>query len=146
MKGARRNAREAALKILYQLDFNHELTPEAAVYHFERNFTENNKDGLTLDEFTQRLVSGVAKNLKEIDTLIEGVSEHWRTGRMPAVDRNILRIGVFELLYCDDIPATVSINEMIEVAKGFGSENSASFVNGILDKIKATLNRPNKAP
>ncbi len=143
MKGTRRHAREDALKILYQLDFNQEMTPEAALYHFERYFSEKKEP---IDEFTQRLVSGVIKNVKEIDGLIEGVSEHWRTGRMPAIDRNILRIGVYELNFCDDIPATVSINEMIEIAKGFGSENSPPFVNGILDKVKASLNRPGKAP
>ena len=65
---------------------------------------------------------------------------------MAVVDRNILRLGAFELYYCDDIPATVSINEMIEVAKGFGSETSPAFINGILDKLKTNLNRPQKMP
>lgn len=131
------------MQILYQLDLNADLTPEAGLFHYERCFR---KPGDMVDPFTQRLVTGVTRNLKEIDSVIEGVSEHWRTGRMAAVDRNILRLGVFELMFCDDIPATVSINEMIEVAKSFGSENSAAFVNGILDKIKASLSRPGKAP
>ena len=65
---------------------------------------------------------------------------------MPAVDRNLLRIGAYELLHCDEIPATVTINEMIEIAKEFGSEHSAAFVNGILDKLKTLVTSPNKAP
>ena len=69
-----------------------------------------------------------------------------RPDRMAVVDRNILRLGVFELQFCDDIPATVSINEMIELAKQFGSENSPAFINGILDRVKAALNRPAKVP
>ena len=143
MKGNRRKAREDALQILYQLDLNHDLTPAAGLRHFQAFFA---KDGVALDEFTQRLVTGVTENLKAIDTTIINVSEHWRPDRMAVVDRNILRLGVFELEHCDDIPATVSINEMIEVAKQFGSENSAAFINGILDRVKAGLQRPAKAP
>ncbi len=142
MRGSRRKAREDALQILYQLDVNHGLQATHGLTYFQDHFA---KEKVT-DEFTQRLVLGVAENLSAIDTLVEKTSEHWRTERMAVVDRNILRLGAFELYYCDDIPATVSINEMIEVAKQFGSENSASFINGILDKLKAGLNRPTKAP
>ena len=144
MKTSRRKAREDALQVLYQLDLNHDLTPEAGLYHYERNFKDpHGKE--PIDEFTQRLVTGVMRNLKEIDAILQGISENWRPERMAAVDRNILRLGVFELNFCDDIPATVSINEMIEIAKGYGSENSAAFINGILDRVKAAVNRPQKA-
>ncbi len=143
MKGGRRKAREDALQVLYQLDLNQELTPEAGLFHFERHFTDK---GETIDPFTQRLVSGVARNLKEIDGTIAGLAENWRPDRMAAVDRNILRLGSFELHFCDDIPATVTINEMVELAKAFGSEQTPAFVNGILDKMKAGLQRPEKAP
>jgi len=162
---ARRKAREDALQILYQLEMNHDLTPEAALYYFERHFlVPRQRDVVAskadvrdtppafsemakvLDPFTQRLVTGVTQNLRDLDASIAAASEHWRTGRMPVVDRNILRIGVFELNHCDDVPATVTINEMVEVAKQFGSENSAAFVNGVLDKLKAGLNRPSKVP
>jgi len=142
MKPGRRQAREDALQILYQLDLNHDLTASGGVEHFERFFSNKSH----ADEFTQRLVQGVRENLKEIDGIIETVSEHWRTERMATVDRNILRLGVYELFHCDDIPATVTINEMIEVAKQFGSENSTAFINGILDKVRESLNRPQKAP
>jgi N utilization substance protein B len=142
MKGNRRKAREDALQILYQLDVNHGLTPSNALNYFATFFSMERP----VDEFTQRLVIGVAQNRAELDMVVEKISEHWRTDRMAVVDRNILRLGAFELFHCDDIPATVSINEMIEVAKLFGSENSAAFINGILDKLKGTLNRPTKAP
>jgi N utilization substance protein B len=142
MKSSRRKAREDALQILYQLDLNHGLSAQHGLVRFESHFS---KAGIT-DEFTQRLINGVSLNVLAIDSKIETVSENWKTTRMAAVDRNILRLGVYELEYCDDIPATVSINEMIEVAKHFGSENSPAFINGILDKIKATLARPHKAP
>lgn len=142
MKSGRRKAREDALQILYQLDLNRGLDPLHGLKHFESSFT---KDGGPLDAFTQRLVYGVTENLAAIDKQVEEVSEHWRTDRMAIVDRNILRLGCFELHHCDDIPATVSINEMIELAKEFGSENSPSFINGVLDKLKARLDRPAKA-
>lgn len=143
MKGSRYQARRDALQILYQLDFNQGLTPEAALYHFENHFSENSE---VIQDFTQRLVTGVSQHLHELDSIVQGTSENWRPERMTVVDRNILRLGVFELHHCDDIPATVTLNEMIELAKQFGSENSAAFINGILDRVKAVLNRPSKAP
>lgn len=143
MKGNRRKAREDALQILFGLDLNEELSPQAALFHFQSHFTDS---GNPIDDFTYRLVNGVSNNLKEIDRIIVGVSEHWRKERMAAVDRNLLRLGVFELHFCDDIPATVSINEMIELAKQYGSEGSPGFINGVLDKVKAHLQRPDKAP
>ena len=141
MKGSRRHAREDALQILYQLDVNPDLTPQNAFVRFEQSFS---KEGKQVDEFTHRLVTGVALNRVEIDDTLKKISEHWRPDRMSLVDRNILRLGVYELCYCNDIPATVSINEMIEVAKQFGGDNSASFINGILDKVKTTHPRPEK--
>jgi len=142
MKGGRRKAREDALQILYQLDLNHGLATSSAMGYFESFYSQKSE----VDDFTRRLVSGVSNHLKELDDHVERVSDHWRMDRMAIVDRNILRIGVYELCYCDDIPTTVSINEMIEVAKQFGSENSAAFINGILDKVKGNLHRPAKAP
>jgi len=140
-KITRRHAREEALQILYQLDLNHEATPEAGMFHFENHFS---KPGI--DAFTQRLVSGVRNNLKDIDEKINAAAENWRTDRMAAVDRNLLRLGTYEMYYCDDIAATISINEMVEIAKHFGSETSPSFINGILDKLQAGIQNPNKVP
>lgn len=142
MRGSRRRAREDALQVLYQLDMNETVTPAAGLAHFESSF---NPEGGAIDEFTRRLVIGVAENVATLDAAISKHATHWRKDRMPAVDRNILRLGIFELEHCDDIPATVTIDEMVELAKGFGSEASPAFVNGVLDKIKASLNRPAKA-
>ncbi len=86
-------------------------------------------------EFAKELVNGVAEKQEEIDALIEKFSKHWKLSRMSAIDRNILRLATYELLYRPDIPPKVSINEAVELAKAFGSEESAAFVNGILDAI-----------
>jgi transcription antitermination protein NusB len=142
MRGSRRKAREDAVQVLYQLDLNNTLTPGAALTHFESLY---NPEGGPLDEFTRRLVVGVAESVAELDATIGKFTQNWRKDRMPAVDRNIVRLGVYELQYCDDIPSTVSINEMVELAKSFGSESTAAFVNGILDKVKGSLDRPGKA-
>ncbi len=143
MKGARRKARKDSLMILYQLELNKTVTPENAIEYFKQNYTQPEK---SFDEFTQRLVQGVIENSASIDQILEKVSSHWKRERMATVDRNLLRLGVYELCYCDDIPATVTINEMIEIAKEFSSEKSASFINGILDKVRLENPRPKKAP
>jgi len=142
MKPSRRQARGDALQILYQLDLNQDVSPNRALFYFESYYSEHGET----DPFTQRLVMGSVENLAAIDQHVEKYSEHWRMDRMAAVDRNILRLGAFELNFCDDIPATVTINEMIEVAKQFGAEGSAAFINGVLDRMKSELNRPGKAP
>lgn len=138
MKSARRKNRIEALQILFQLDLNQDLSTQKALNHFSEFYSLDKKQ---IDDFTHRLVMGVTENLTELDNVLKQASENWRPERMAAVDRNALRLGVYEILYCNDIPATVSINEMIELAKQFGSENSPSFINGILDKIR--LNHPN---
>lgn len=142
MKQGRQRARADALQILYQLDMNQRLNVEGGVEHFKACFSE----GRVVDAFVERLVGGVSENLKQLDEWLSSYSDNWRTDRMPAVDRNILRLGAFELYHCDDIPATVTINEMVELAKEFGSEGSSAFVNGVLDKFKAAFHRPDKAP
>jgi len=142
MKSARRKNRIEDLQILFQLDLNQDLSTQKALNHFEEFYSLDKKQ---IDQFTHRLVMGVTENLSNIDSVLKKSSENWRPDRMAAVDRNALRLGVFEILFCDDIPATVSINEMIELAKQFGSESSPSFINGILDKIRQMNPNPNKA-
>jgi len=88
------------------------------------------------DEFLRRLVLGVLKHCEELDRLIERYSENWRLDRIDVIDRNILRMALFELLYCEDIPPKVTINEAIDLGKRYGSEDSGSFINGILDRIQ----------
>lgn len=136
--GARREGRELALQALYSLDLN-PLDMRAAL----RLFWEGQKAPLTIREFTEQLVIGVSDHRSEIDALIEQKSKNWSIGRMAKVDLNILRIAAFELVYRQDIPKNVAINEGIEIAKKFGTEESPAFVNGILDEIAASV--PEKA-
>jgi N utilization substance protein B len=142
MKSNRRKAREDGLQILYQLDLNNQLTIEMALNHFEALYLQSQT---TLDPFTKRLVVGVGEKLQEIDKRLAEISSHWRPDRMAAVDRNILRLGAYEILFCDDIPGTVTVNEMVEIAKEFGSENTPAFVNGVLDKLKEKFSSKTKA-
>jgi len=88
------------------------------------------------DGFAERIVLGVFEHSQEINKLIEQYSENWRLDRMSIIDRNILRMATFELLYCEDIPPKVTLNEAIELGKRYGSEDSGSFINGILDRIQ----------
>jgi N utilization substance protein B len=91
--------------------------------------------------FAEQLAQGVLVHLTELDELLQRVTDHWSVDRMAVVDRNVLRCALFELLYLDDIPAKVTINEAIEIAKRFGSEESGAFVNGILDRIMKSEDR-----
>lgn len=88
------------------------------------------------DEFVERIVLGVIEHCQDIDRLIEQYSENWRLDRMNLVDRNILRMATFELLYVEDIPPKVTLNEAIDLGKRYGTEDSGSFINGILDRIQ----------
>jgi N utilization substance protein B len=87
--------------------------------------------------FAVRLVNGVLEHKKDLDTLIGKYATNWKVSRMQIVDRNILRLGTYELLWLEDVPAKVTVNEAIELAKDFGDEEAARFVNGILDKVLA---------
>jgi N utilization substance protein B len=89
--------------------------------------------------FFLRLVDGVRAYQDEIDRLIERFSDNWKITRMSGVDRNVMRVAVYELFYCDDIPAKVSINEAIDIGKRFGTEHSSAFINGILDSVRISL-------
>lgn len=128
--GSRSRAREQALQILYFIDLTGSA-PDEAVGLFRANF-ESRDDEL---EFARDLVFGISSKQKDLDQQIERCSEHWRLSRMPRIDRNILRIGAFELLHRSDIPPSVAMDEAIELAKKYGEERSPAFVNGILDRI-----------
>ena len=91
--------------------------------------------------FFLKLVNGVLATRTEIDTLIERYSENWQLSRMSFVDRNVIRIAVYEMLYCSDIPPKVSINEAVDVGKKFGTEESGAFINGIIDRIRIELEK-----
>jgi N utilization substance protein B len=142
----RRRAREFALQALYAADIAAQSGPVAltGLWMGRLEDTDAVDDApVTPDEteFAQEIVRGVLEDKDEIDQRIEAASLNWRLARMPAVDRNILRIGAFELTHRGDIPASVSINEAIELAKRFGGAESRAFVNGILDRIAGEVGR-----
>lgn len=128
-------AREYALKILYQAEMTRREIVAAA-----RQFWDEQED--TVDspvrEFADRLTSGIESKLKDIDDKISKYAANWQLKRMAVIDRNILRMGVYELLHTNDIPPKVTINEAVELAKKYGDLESGKFVNGILDKIHKT--------
>jgi N utilization substance protein B len=133
--GRRTKARERALQALYQIDVAATDLDEA-LSRFWRSFEPVEREVMTLAE---ELVRGVARHRRDIDETIEGVSQNWRLDRMARVDRNILRLAVFELAHRADAPVKVVIDEAIELGKKFGSESSGAFVNGVLDRIAAAL-------
>jgi transcription antitermination protein NusB len=132
----RRKAREVALQVLYQLDVLR-IDIEEAVELFWSNFEAPEEVKL----FSCLLIEGTWRNIDQIDDLISSCSENWSIARMSKVDKNILRMAVYELLYCRDIPPKVTLNEAIDLGKVYGSENSGSFINGILDALYAKLRR-----
>jgi len=127
--GNRRKARQLALQLLFSIDIR-PIPIRNAIEDFKLHFAKSETSPLFL-----QIVNGVANQSSEIDALIQKTSENWTINRMSAIDRNILRIGVYELIYCDDIPAKVAINEAIDISKKFGTYESSAFINGILDKI-----------
>jgi transcription antitermination protein NusB len=132
--GLRREGRELALQTLYALDLNPVATNDSL-----RQLRENAQVPATARDFAEELVKGVAANREAIDGRIEAQSKNWTIARISRVDLNILRIAIYELLFRSDIPKNVTINEAIEVAKKFGTEESPAFVNGILDEVAASL-------
>lgn len=126
----RTRARELTLQFLYQLDLRgDELYEEAGA-----SLRSEERDPETL-RFATRLVEGVWLNWDEIEKTIQAVAQNWNIARMAVIDRNVLRLGAYELLHCPDIPPKVAINEAIELGKRYSTANSGAFINGILDKI-----------
>jgi N utilization substance protein B len=132
--GARSTAREAALQMLYAIEAAEE-PKEHVLSQFWRQ-TPGDPEGR---QYAERLVFGITEELAQVDGLISEASQNWRVERMSRVDRNVLRIGTFELLQSQDTPAAVILDEAIELAKRFGSEDSGKFVNGVLERIKTNV-------
>ncbi len=130
----RSKSRESALQVLFQLNITKQ-EPTKALTQFEEHFSPDGE----ADDFMKRLVLGVLKHRRELDRLIEQYSENWRLDRINIIERNILRMALFELLYCQEIPPKVTINEAIDLGKRYGSEDSGSFINGILDRIQSEV-------
>ncbi len=134
--GARRKARSIALQVLYEVDsVGHDV--EAALAHLlaEGRLSEENA------AFVRELVSGVIQNKEKIDQHIKNFAPAWPVEQIPLVDRNILRLAIFEILLDNNVPIKVAINEAVELAKMFGSDNSPKFVNGVLGSVSALATR-----
>ncbi|MFA6141704.1 MAG: transcription antitermination factor NusB [Candidatus Omnitrophota bacterium] len=127
----RTKARECALKILYAIDITGD-EPKKCIDTFWKNHDEADRE---IETFADALVLGVANNSKAIDELISSHTTNWQLKRMAVIDRNILRFATYELLYMEEIPPKVSINEAIDIAKRYGDKDSGKFVNGVLDSI-----------
>lgn len=126
----RSKARELALQVLYQIDITKDQ-PQKALDIFWSDHEEEE----VIKEFASTLVNGTVQNIQNIDQVISKYAANWQISRMAKVDLNIMRMAVYELLYDQEIPPKVSINEAIELAKKYGDVESSKFVNGILDKI-----------
>ncbi|HEV8320724.1 MAG TPA: transcription antitermination factor NusB [Myxococcota bacterium] len=135
--GSRRRSRECALQVLYLIDANDEGGVDMALQRYWASF-----DGPDdARPFAEELVRGTYRQRTEIDEMISSAATNWRIERMGRVDRNILRCAVYEMLAYSDIPPRVTINEAVELAKRFGSEDTPRFVNGVLDAIRQKLGR-----
>ena len=140
--GYRRKSRELALQALFYLEKNQSATNKEEKEDFLDLFCLNFEDKIIEDtkSFFLLLVKGVIDCESEIDALLNNCSKNWKLSRMSTVDKNIIRIGAYELLKCPDIPSSVTINEAVEIGKKFGAKESASFINGVLDQIRISKN------
>lgn len=137
--GKRREGREAAVQFLFQNDLNAgDQAVQEAVFWELRPSTKN------VREFSDALIKGVLANQAAIDERIRKYTANYELHRIAVVDRNILRVAIYEMLFCNDVPPVVSINEAIEIAKRYGAQESGRFVNGILDRVKLDLTRPGR--
>jgi N utilization substance protein B len=163
--GQRREARERAVQFLFQHDLNPPENLEEALGHFWNSqralaiagekapatwgqttpLPPPDAAELATRLFADKLIRGVIQSLPDLDAKIKQCAQNWELRRMAAVDRNILRLAIYEMLFRDDIPPVVSINEAVDIAKKFSTKDSGKFVNGILDKIKGELTRPARA-
>lgn len=139
--GARRTARERALQALYQLDMSGGTPEDALTSAWESVAADIPKPDPAAVDFARELVLGVVGNLAAIDALIEEHSHNWRIERMDRIDRNVLRLAIFELKHREDIPRKVTINEAVELARTFGTEASSAFINGLVDRVAVALGK-----
>lgn len=135
---SRRKSRELAAQALFYMDMRKNMSEEA-IKLFADHFIDSG-----LHPFFEEIVRGVINMRSEIDFIIKRFSSKWKLSRMSCVDRNIIRLAVYEMLYCDDVPSKVSINEAIDIGKKFGTEDSGAFINGILDSIRIEYEKENK--
>ncbi len=136
----RHEARLWAVQFLFQRDFNHDDLDQSL-----SDFWRDRKCGAKARSFAEQLIRGVEEHRAELDRRIQEYAENWDLKRMGAVDRNAMRVALYEMLYCPDIPPVVSINEAVEIAKELSSRDSGKFVNGILDRALRDVNRPQRS-
>lgn len=136
---SRKNARELAFQTLFQIDVGRNNIEKALEYVFNENDLQENDRS-----FTEDLVTGTCKNTKEIDAVLSKFAEGWTVERMGNTDRNILRMAMYELVYREDVPVGVTVNEAVELAKHYGDDDSGRFVNGILGNIIRKFTLPEK--
>src|SRR5437660_11969274 len=139
--GKRRRAREAAIQYNFWRDLQHGETPKQMDDFWEFCPVKRN-----VREFAEPLIQGMVAHQEQIDERIRKYCENYNLDRISTVDRNVLRLAIYEMLHRDDIPPVVSINEAIELAKTFGGAESGKFVNGILDRVRKDLDRPAREP
>ena len=139
--GKRHRAREAVIQFHFWRDLQHGETPERI-----EDFWEFCPATDRVREFAQPLIEGMVTHRDELDERIRKYCENYNLDRISVVDRNVLRLAIYEMLYRDDIPPVVSINEAIDLAKTFGGAESGKFVNGILDRVRKDLDRPAREP
>jgi N utilization substance protein B len=137
--GSRRKARAYALQVLYARDVEGGTDVGAALAGWSTSFELEIDDAARA--FASELVQGTVGNLAKLDEIIAGASKNWRLERMSRVDRNLLRLGTYELMFREDVPRAVILDEAVELAKSFGTEESPSFVNGVLDRIANDVGR-----
>jgi N utilization substance protein B len=140
MMTRRSRGREVALQVLYQVEQNAGVPLAEVRLFIQRRLLGDRK----LCEFTEGLISGVKEHQVQIDALISDAAENWRLDRMAAIDRNILRLGAYEMMFCREIPARVAINEALELAKRYSTAQSSRFVNGILDRVLQSQSQPSR--
>ena len=139
--GSRRDARESAVQVLFQLDFNPgELDPVLTAFWAEKKVAAKTKT------FVEELVRGVLANRQKVDETIAKCAQNWDLPRMAGVDRNIIRMAVYEMTCRDDIPHAVSINEAVAIAKNMGDVGSGRFVNGVLDRVRRDIEAGTPTP
>jgi len=132
--GSRRKGRELALTLLYRTEFSSDKNIKRAVENIVKIDAE--RYGSDIADFAEDLFKGIIGNIEIIDKLLEKYLEHWEIDRIAVIDKSIMKMAIYEILFRDDIPDVVSIDEAVELAKKYSTENSGGFVNGILDKIR----------
>lgn len=139
--GLRRKSREIALQFLFGHDFQQQAAdPESVGREFDFFCASFDANAKALS-YARALISGICAQIEEIDQLVKAQSHHWRLERMSLVDRNILRIAIYEMMYGDEVPVKVAINEALEIAKHYSIPDSVAFINGILDSVELPPNK-----